>query len=63
MASKDRRVVDSPISADMASDDAARSMTLEEAMPPTDVPQVGLFRGITITLACTLAMVNNVSNT
>ncbi|KAG8748274.1 hypothetical protein FRC10_007664 [Ceratobasidium sp. 414] len=56
MSSTNRGVADGSRSADMGSDDGR---TLEEGMAP-DVPQLGLFRAVTITLACTLAMVNNV---
>ncbi|QRV75050.1 major facilitator superfamily transporter [Ceratobasidium sp. AG-Ba] len=61
MTSTKSRTVDSPRSPDMASDEGTRraESTLEEGMP-AGAPQVGLFRGVTITLACTLAMVNNV---
>ncbi|QRV89746.1 major facilitator superfamily transporter [Ceratobasidium sp. AG-Ba] len=61
MTSTKSRTVDPPQSPDMASDEGTRraESTLEEGMP-AGAPQVGLFRGVTITLACTLAMVNNV---
>ncbi|KAG8726002.1 hypothetical protein FRC12_023813, partial [Ceratobasidium sp. 428] len=61
MANSDIKAADISHSADMGSDDGTRrpESTLEEGMSPADVPQVGLFRAVTITLACTLAMVNN----
>ncbi|KAG9098272.1 hypothetical protein FS749_004259 [Ceratobasidium sp. UAMH 11750] len=61
MGNTHRDVADGSRSADVRSDDGTQrpESTLEEGMS-ANVPQVGLFRGVTITLACTLAMVNNV---
>lgn len=45
----------------MSSDSTQKpESTLEAGIPAADAPSVGVFRAATITLACTLAMVNNV---
>ena len=51
---EDARAADAPSEA---------SRTLEQGEPAADVPlPLGMFRAVTITMACTLAMVNNVSD-